>query len=174
MAKAALKPPEVTSFEKARDALKAIQSRKDKIESLMTQHSIYKMQAEIEALKEAATAWAVESETERIDFQIGKKHFHATLVEQAYGSQFIGTEDDMPADASSDAKPLSEILAEKFGGSIDKKGSLARKVWLRVTKRVVDKEAVEELVAEKALTVDELAPCFYEKQKKPYLRIFTD
>jgi hypothetical protein len=38
----------------------------------------------------------------------------------------------------------------------------------------VVKEAIEEVIAEGILTVDEISPSFVEREKKPYVRIFED
>jgi hypothetical protein len=140
------------------------------IDSLMREHGITDMQAELEQVKNETVDYAVKNSLQRIDLD----GCHFTLISQHYGSQFIGTKDDL---ADVDEKyvgdrqliPLRTIIFKKFR---DK--TKAREVWSRVTKRVPAPELIDVAVAEGLLTVDEIAPSFVEKKKSPYLRKFED
>jgi hypothetical protein len=104
--------------------------------------------------------------------------FHGTLVKGSGGSRWIADEDDLTPELDERCKPLKQIIMEKFGvntlqGKSDEVRK-ARRLWNRVTRRVVDPEAIEEAVSEKLLDVDEISPAWIEIERKPYLRIFED
>lgn len=162
----------ITSLRQAKEALVLFQSQAEEAKALRAEHGIDEIEQDCVELKKAVTRYAVEHEVERIDFD---QNFHATLVRQFYGQEFIGTVDDIPDQVPDNREiiPLQAIIEKKFKGSVKEKGK-ARKVWMRITKRIVDRAAVDQIVAEGVLTVDELAPCFIEKEKAPYLRIFEE
>lgn len=134
------------------------------IQHLFEEHGIVDLQEKSAALKAQATQWAVENEVARIE--IDDAH-HATLIEQFYNARFIGTEDDLEGDEKVGVVPLRAILRKKLGKE------RAKEVWNSVTRRVVDKDLLESVISEGVISVDDIAPCFVEKAKKPYLRVFT-
>jgi urocanate hydratase len=71
-------------------------------------------------------------------------------------------------------RSLQSIIEKKFKSKVSVKGSKARKMWMKITKRVLDPEAIEELVQEGALDVDEISPAWYETKRAPYLRVYED
>lgn len=115
-------------------------------------------------LKTAVTDWAVATNTERIEIDDGH---HATLISQFYDARFVGTADDISGDEQTGVIPLRNLLRKKFGKERGKQ------IWTSVTRRYVDKDLLEEVIADGILTVDDVAPCYVEKAKKPYLRVFT-
>ena len=102
--------------------------------------------------------------------------FHATLIEQFYDQRYIATDDEIPGNLPEGREVVSfqSMIEKKFKSSVKTKGSKARKIWLRATKRALDKEAVEQLVAEDVISISELAQCFIEKAKTPFIRVFED
>lgn len=175
----ALKPTKsgeyhIKTLKEAKEALVLFQSIKGELDEIREREGMAEMEQDGVELKKAVTRFAVSTKTERIDFDDG---VHATLVSQFYGAEYIATVDEIPASLPENRKkvvPLQTIIEKKFKSKIDEKGSKARKVWMKITKRVVDKEAIDQLVAEGVFKVDDLAPAFVEKEKAPYLRIFED
>lgn len=166
----------VTSLKQAKEALQLHQSLKDEIEEIRKANELPEMEMDAAELKKAVTYWAIHNRVERIDFDSG---FHATLIEQFMDSHFILEDDDLPDPESGyqsagKVVPLKTILEKKFKSKVTDKGSKARKVWLRITKRVVDNEALDAVVAEGVLNVDDVKAAFVQKPKAPYLRIFED
>lgn len=154
----------VISNEKdAKQALSLLLTLEGEISELEEEHGITEMRNDCAALKQAATQWAVENDVERFD--VDNNH-HATLVKQFFDSRFVGTADDLQGTEPAGVVPLRTILKKSFG---KEKG---KEVWMRVTRRIVDREALEEAISEGLLSVDEVAPSFVEREKKPYLRIF--
>lgn len=121
-------------------------------------------------LKDEVTVWAVESETDTIELE----NAHATLVRQSYGSRWVSTEDDQEDGDPAYVVPLSVLLERKFGDSVGTKGSKARKVWMRLTKRIADFKLIEAAVSEGLVAIDDISSAFVQKDKKPYLRVFDD
>jgi hypothetical protein len=157
----------IHNLKEAKEAIKLAQSLKDEILELRKEYGIDEMEMDSTELMKATTRFAVETGVERINFEKGA---HATLIESAYDSRFIGTEDDLRGDEEGKVTPLRKIIKKKFKNNPKK----AKEVWQMVTRRIVDKEKVEEVISEGLLTVDEVAGCFVEKKKAPYLRVFRD
>jgi hypothetical protein len=159
-----------------------IKSRRDAVEALKRFNNL---KAEIDALKEEsglddlekdATAYkaAVQTymNTHNID-QLDGDGFHGTLVKGFGDARWIATEDDLKGDEPDTVIPLIQIIEEKFG-SVKLKGSPGRRLWLKITKRVADPEAIEDAVNSGSLKAEEIAPAFVEKPRTPYLRLFSD
>lgn len=160
-----------------------IKTKKDAIEAMARFRDL---QAEIQELKEEsglndlekdAVAYKAAAQSYMID--AGLDHlpgdgFHGTLVKGSGASHWIATDDDLTGNEPARCQSLQSIIEKKFKSSIKAKGSKARKVWMKITKRVIDPDAVEEAVNAKLLSVDEIAPAWYETTRAPYLRIFED
>jgi hypothetical protein len=172
---------EIRNMKDAVAALNLFQTLTEEIDELMQEHGITEMMQDSVELKKSVTKWAVDTKTERIDYE----GHHAALISQNYDARFIGTKDEIPTDRNELYRigavdehgrevrkivPLRTILKRKF----KKNPAKVKELWSRVTVRVVDKEAVEEIISEGILSVDEIAPCFVEKVKAPYLRSFED
>ena len=155
---------EIDSTKIAQRALKEHLALEAEIAKRTVEAGIPELAALSAEYKSLVTEWAVNEKVERIE--IDDTH-HATLISQFYDSRFIGTADDLTGEEAKGVIPLRTLLRRQFG----KEG--AKEIWHRVTRRVVDRELVEEVIAEGILTVDDVAPAFVEKQKKPYLRIFV-
>jgi hypothetical protein len=162
---------DVTTEKQAKEALKVSQELTEEIAELQKEHGILEMMDDATELKKAVLRFAQTKGMRQINFP----GYHATLVEVPYASQIVGTKDDLPeGDAGFKTHkdgviPLRTIIFKKF-----KSKTKAKEIWKRATKRVVDSEAVDELVAEGILTVDEVAPAFIEKMKTPFLRVYKD
>jgi len=163
----------VRNLKEAKEALQLMRAIAEEIREIYEEHGITQLEADATELKKAATRWAVTSKTERIDFDAG---FHATLISQTYDPHYIATDDDMPDELPDNREiiPLQTIIEKKFKSKVAKPGSKARKVWFSITKRVIDREAIDQAVADGVFTVDDVAPAFVEKQKAPYLRVFEE
>lgn len=140
------------------------------IEEKRKQAGLPALETKRDGLKGALTEIMVGAGMQRV----GVDDKYATLIRSTYGGMFIATSDDfrlldiIPTDR--EVTPLREIIKRRFGkyGA----GTKASEVWNSVTRRVVDKDALEEAVAAGVLTADEIAPSYIEKEKKPYVRIF--
>jgi len=163
----------VRNLKEAKEALQLMRAIAEEVREIYEEHGITQLQDDSTELKKAATRWAVASKTERIDFDSG---FHATLVSQSYDPRYVATDEDMPDELPEGRKviPLQTIIEKKFKSKVSKPGSKAREVWFSITKRVIDREAIDQAVADGVFKVDDVAPAFVEKQKAPYLRIFED
>lgn len=167
-------------FRQSKDVRKALQdymTLQRKIEKLKRKHGIIDMEAAADELKKAVTLWAA------LNLEPGSQiecdGFHATLISQPYDSRFLATDEERDdyLDANQPIKDrqvisLRQIVREKFGPF--GKGTKSSRIWRRITRPVVVKEALDEVVGEGLLTVDEIAPSFVEKHKAPYLRFFED
>jgi len=165
----------VRNLEDARTALETVMLLKAEVEELMKEHGITEMMDDAAEMKKAATAWAVTQRRNPTDeFKIQGDGFHATLIEQPYDARFIATENDLTGDEpdNRDVIPLRRTIRKKYGPF--KKGSKSSRLWQRITKPVVMREALDEAVAEGLLSIEEVAPSFVEKRKAAYLRIFED
>jgi len=163
----------VRNLKEAKEALQLMKAISEEIQEIREEHGIMQLESDATELKKAATRWAVSSKTERIDFDAG---FHATLISQSYDPRYIATDEDMPDELPEGRKiiPLQTIIEKKFKSKVSKPGSKAREVWFQITKRVIDREAVDQAVADGVFKVDDIAPSFVEKQKAPYLRVFEE
>lgn len=162
----------IKSKKELKAAMNLFQTLKAEIEQIREEHGLPEMEVDAVELKKAATAYMVQAGIEQVDIDGGA---HATLVRQSYDSRFVATKADLEEldlsefnTADRKVKPLRTIIFKKFP-----KGE-AKEIWNRVTRRVVNKAAIEEVVAEGLLTVDEIAPSFIEKSKTPYLRVFEE
>lgn len=145
-------------------ALTKFQTLKAERDEAYEEAGIKDMDEELVALKAAVTNFMKEKEMETIEC----KGFHGTMVTSYYGGHWIGTKDDITDDDPAGARSLKSILQKKFGVKA------AKPIWMRITKRVPDHQAIEEAIAEGVFTVKDVAPAWSEKQKAPYLRIFED
>lgn len=133
---------------------------------------LLKLETALEKVKEELLSVMTENKFE----QVQGKGYHATLVKQSYGSMLLATMDDflaldeIPADRA--VTPLRSIIRKKYGKF--SKGSKSSEIWKRITKPVVVPDKLEEVVSEGLLSVDEIAPAYVDKQKKPYARVFKD
>jgi hypothetical protein len=161
---------EVKTLKDAKAALEGMVALEAEISELMKEHGIDEMMQDAAEMKRAAQAFCAAKEIDRVDLD----GCHFTLIKQAYDSRFIATDDDLNGAEPADRKivPLRKIIRKKFGPF--GKGKKSSEIWKRITKPTVVKEALDEVVAEGLLTVDEIAPSFVEKQKAPYLRRFND
>ena len=95
---------------------------------------------------------------------------YALLRRDKYGGQWVATSDDLAADIPTDVVPLRDILEAKFS----KRPKTLKEMWLRITKRAVDVDALTREVADGNLTAEEIAPAYFEKEKAPFLRVYGD
>lgn len=160
------RPGKISSFEEARQALRKMRDLNVEVKALMEEHGITAKMEQAAELKSAATNWAVETDTERIDLGKG---VYGRLRRDKYGGTWIATTDDLE-NAPSSAVPLFEILKLKF----KRKPQSLEHVWNLVTKRSVDPDALQKAINDGTLTTDEIAPAFYEKEKSPFIIIYGD
>ena len=161
---------EITTEDDALEALNRFRELKEAIDEVREENGLAEMEKDAAAYKAAAQEFLVRSNTDHIQGE----GWHGTVVRGAGTSHWIETEDDMPETTDRDVVPLRTIIEEKCKSEISEKGSKARKLWMKMTKRVLDTDAIEELVKEGKLDVDEISPAWFETQRAPYLRIFED
>jgi hypothetical protein len=158
----------VNSLKDAQEALIGVQNLKESIDALMAEHGITEMMEDAAEMKRAATAWADNTGTERINLGSGKKgEPYALLRRDKYGGGWIATDDDLTDDAPANAVPLLLILRRKFKNKTERS-----EIWNRITKRSVDPVKLDRVVQEGLLSAEDVAPAYYEKEKKPFLIIY--
>lgn len=155
---------EVKNLKQAKEALLAVQELNEGITELQKEHGILEMMDDSMELKKAATRWAASKDAERIELGEGR---YVLLRRDKYGGQWVATDDDVDASVPTSVVPLRSILKKKF-----KDAATFKEVWMRVTKRTVDVDALQREVEDKILTADEIAPAFFEKEKAPFLRFY--
>jgi hypothetical protein len=156
----------ISSKADAVKALKMMQERSEEAQELMRENGITELMQEAAELKKAATAYCVDNGITKLD--MGDSY--ASLREDAYDRRWIATIDDF-ADMGTPAGaiPLRTILRDRWRKKPDK----LKEIWNRVTKRVVDPDALQEVIDEGLLDEDEISAAFVEKTKAPYLRIYS-
>lgn len=158
---------EVKTLKQAKEALLAARELSDAIAELQREHGITEMMDDATEMKKAATRWAAEHDMARIELGGG---VYALLRRDKYGGQWVATSDDLAADIPTDVVPLRDILEAKFS----KRPKTLKEMWLRITKRAVDVDALTREVADGNLTAEEIAPAYFEKEKAPFLRVYGD
>jgi len=151
----------ITSEEAARAALAEYRALKGEAERLMVEHGITAKLEEADALKKAATEWAVKNDKAVINLEGG---LYFRLRRDKYGGQWIATDDDLTAEMPATAMSIRRILRLKFPNE-----ETRRDIWNRITRRVIDPEKLKRVIAEGELTAEEVAPAFVEKEKAPFL-----
>lgn len=155
----------VKNAKQAKEALGAMRELQASIEEIEKENDLPEMRQDATEMKKAVQRWMEETEADQLQCD----GYHATLIRGNYDGRWIGTDEDLvDANSPDGAIPLRRILKKKF----DKAG--AKEVWQRITKRVVDPDVLDEVVAEGILAADEVAPAYVEKTKAPYLRIFDE
>lgn len=163
---------EIKTAADATKALVAFKNLKGEIDELKEESGLNDLEKDAMAYKVAVQNYMVDNDLEQI--VVKDQGFHGTLVKGFASSHWIGTDADLTGDEPEHVESLQSIIESKFNNSVTTKGSKARKVWLRITKRTVDQEAIEEVVREGTLVINEISPAFIEKPRAPYLRIFDD
>ena len=160
-----------------------IKTKKDAVEALTRFHNL---KAEIDAVKEEsglnelekdATAYKAALQSFMTDKELDSlqgEGFHGTLVKSFGDPRWIADVNDLSGDEATTVVPLAEVIEAKFKSKIATKGSQARKVWMKMTKRVIDPEAIDDLVNDGTLDADEISSSFVEAPRQPYLRVFND
>jgi len=149
----------------AREALIEMREINEQIALILAQNGVTDLEAKANALKSAATEYCVTHDVETIPLTT---KVYARLRKDRYGGTWVSTSDDVTEETPVDVHPLREILKAKY-----KKDSVKfRDVWYAISKRVVDTTKLEKAVAEGTLTAEEIAPAFYEKDKKPFLILY--
>lgn len=163
----------ISSRKEAQAALVMFETLQAEVEEIRRQHDLQEIEQDQVELKRGVTAWMLTNEVS--DIEIDKSGKYGKLIEQGYDKRVIATQaelDEYVVDGKAlvnpKITPLRKLFVKKFG-----KGTAELKeAWNRATKRVADVQALEEMVAEGEITVKELAKCYAEKKKTPYLRIF--
>jgi hypothetical protein len=155
---------EVKSLKQAKEALLACKELDNSIMELQREHGITEMMEDASELKKAATRWADANDAERIDLGGGR---YVGLRRDKYGGTWVADVDDLTESVPSTVVPLRRILKKKF-----KDAATFKEVWMRVTKRTVDSDALAQEVSAGILTAEEIAPAFFEKEKAAFLRFY--
>jgi hypothetical protein len=159
---------QVKNVEEAREALIGSENLKEEVQALMQEHGITEMMEDAAEMKKAATAWAANTDTPRIDLGNGRQgEPYALLRRDKYGGTWIASSDDIDGNTPVSVIPLLYILRKKFKNKTERS-----EIWNRITKRTVDQDALDRVVREGLLTAEEIAPAFYEKEKAPFLIVY--
>jgi hypothetical protein len=154
----------------AAEALEAFSRLKAEIDEIREESGLDDLEKDAVAYKAAVTTFMVENGVD----QLQCRGFHGTLVRGFYNSHWVATAEDLTANEPESVVPLQALIEKKFKSSIATKGSKARNIWLKITKRVVDQSKLDEVVAANLLDADEIAAAWVEYEKQPYLRLFDD
>ena len=160
---------EIKSKKAALEALQAFRDLKAEIDEVKKESGLDELERDAMAYKAAAQNYMIDKDVE----QLQGDGWHATLVKGHGSSRWIVDHGDLTGDEPDRVVPLRDIIEEKFGSSVKAKGA-ARRMWMRITKRVADVEGIEEVVNAGDLDVDEISPAFIETPRAPYVRIFED
>ena len=164
----------IKTAKEAAAAMGLFQTLQEEVEEIREEHGLKEIEEDQVELKRAVTAYMLDKGVS--DIKIPERSgMYGKLIEQGYDKRVIATAeelDDYMADGKDliapDVIPLRKLFVKKFG-----KGTAEFKAaWKRATKPVADVAELEHMVAEGELTVKELAKCYAEKRKTPYLRIF--
>jgi len=164
----------IKNAKEAAAAMGLFQTLVEEVEALREEHGIKEIEEDQIELKRAVTAYMIEKEISDIKIP-DRDGMYGKLIEQGYDKRVIATSEELE-DYVRDGKelvapkviPLRKLFVKKFG-----KGTKEfKEAWKRATKPVADVAELEHMVAEEILTVKELAQCYAEKKKTPYLRIF--
>ena len=161
---------EIVTEADALEALEAYHNLKAEIDALKEESGLNDLEKDAMAYKAATQKWMVEMGVDHLPAD----GYHGTLVRSAGNSRWITDEDDLTGDEPDRIMTLQDCIEKKFKSSIKTKGSKARKVWMKITRRVADPAAIEEAVNEKVLDVDDISPAWVETTRAPYLRVFED
>jgi hypothetical protein len=113
-----------------------------------------------------------QDEKDILEFTDGK--YKSLLVERT-ASQWIVTANDLPADFTppedeegepEEVIPLWDILQAKYPDE-----SKFKRMWNRITKRVLDLEKLDEAVKSGKLSADEIAPAFLNYVQTKYVKV---
>lgn len=155
----------VTNAKQAKEALNAMRELQSSIEEIEKENDLPEMRQDAVEMKKAVQRWMEQADKDQLQCD----GYHATLVRANYDGRWIGSDEDLvDADSPEGAIPLKRILKKKIGRPAYKE------VWARITKRVVDPSALDDVVAEGILSADDVAPAYVEKTKAPYLRIYDE
>ena len=146
----------VKSKSSAAAALQAAQDLKAQAEALMEEHGITAMLEGADALKKQATKFCAEKGIDRLDLEDGS---YGKLITSVQERVWVGTKDDIPGDAVGRVTPLKSLVSKE--------------IWMKLTRRVPDPEKINDAVAEGLVTLKEIEPCYFEKHRSPYLRVFA-
>jgi hypothetical protein len=144
----------VTIAELQRKLEKSVALR-DKAEVLMKKHGITAMLDAADDLKREVTDYCAAFEIERLELKDGR---YGRLVTSVQERVWVGTKADLRADAPEYVMPLKSLVPSEL--------------WQKITKRIPDPEKIEKAIQQGLITPDEIAPCFYERMRAPFIRIF--
>src|SRR5262245_368372 len=164
-AKRKVAPGLVKTEAEAKRALLKYREIKDDIAVRMAAAGIPELEEQADELRRQATDWAVKSDKETIS--LGGT-LYARLRRDKYGGTWMATDNDVTAYTPVNVMSMRANLKKKYA----KDAAQFREVWNRVTKRAVDPEKLDRVVQEGVLTADEIAPAYYEKDKKPFIQIY--
>jgi hypothetical protein len=131
---------------------------------------ITQMEEKAADLKSQVTKWAIENEIGQIELEGA----HATLIKQRYGGRWIAEDEDITENDPAETMSLRRLIEKKFKSGVDERGTQARKVWLKITRRIVDPALIDVAVVDGILRLKDIEAAYVEKEKVPYLRIFND
>ena len=145
----------IKSKAEAQEAYAEYLSLKAEADKLMHEYGITEMLKDAEALKDEATEFCTKKNVKRLELPDGR---YGTLIEAVNQRLWIGTKDEVPDDAPETLKPLKSL--------VDKE------VWMKITKRVPDPVKIDEAIQEGIISPNQIAPCYMERMKRPFLRVF--
>lgn len=155
---------QVTSLKQAKEALAGMRNLQHEIDALMKEYGITEMMADAAEMKKAATRWADETNRERIDFDGG----YAQLRRDKYGGTWVATDEDLK-DAPEQAVSVLSVLRKKIKDPQER-----RWLWKRITRSVINPDALNAEIKAGTLTVEEIEGCYFEKEKAAYLRLYDE
>lgn len=164
----------ISNAKEAAAALAMFQTLAEEVEAIREANGLKEIEEDQIELKRGVTSFMLSKGI--TDIKIPERDgMYAKLIEQGYDKRVIATQEELEEYIAGGKElvapkvvPLRTLFVKKFG-----KGTKEfKEAWNRATKRIADVAELEMMVAEDQLTVKELAGCYAEKKKTPYLRIF--
>lgn len=139
----------------AAEALAKAESLKAQAQELMEDHGITAMLSTADELKKEVTKFCASKGIEQLDLDDGR---YGKLIQGVQERIWVGTKDDIPAGMRDKVKPLKSLVPKE--------------IWMKLTRRVPDPEKIQDAVAEGLVTLKQIEPCYVEKYRAPYIRVF--
>lgn len=133
--------------------ISALDDFKDEVAKLMRKRKLDTVEYQLKEKKAALTNFMAKENVTRLDMgELGYVNCITATAEHVW----VTTSKDKPDDAPEGVRSLKSILSKEL--------------FKRVTKRVVDVVALDELVQEGEINEDDIAPAHFVRTRSPYIK----
>jgi len=123
------------------------------VDKLAKKRGIDKLKHEVEESKRDLTNYMARNRMSRLDLD---EAGYVNCIQSTAEHVWILSKSEIPVDAPDGMKPLRTLLS--------------REAFMRVTKRVIDKDALDEAVADGDIDEKEIAAAHFTRMRAPYIR----